>query len=259
MININLKNKIVIVTGGAQGIGEAMVRDFAESESRVIIADIWEEKGKALAEELQNKGYTVFFKKTDVSNAEDIQALVDFAVGTYGRINILVNNAAVNIPGSILELSEEDWDKTMNINVKSQFLVSKHVVPHMPTTGGSAIVNMASANSDVAEPRLAAYVTSKGAIKMFTKSLAIDVARLNIRVNCICPGFVDTTFNDAHADLCAGGRDNVLKDIDKIHLTGRTIQPNEVSKMAIFLASDLASSITGSAVMVDGGITAGAW
>lgn len=258
MININLKNKVVIVTGGAQGIGQAMVRDFAESEAQVIIADILEDKGNALAEELQTKGYTVFFKKTDVSSTEDIKALVDFSVGTYGRINILVNNAAVNIPGSILELSEEEWDKTMNINVKSQFLVSKHVVPHMPTTGGSAIINMASANSDVAEPRLSAYVTSKGAIKMFTKSLAIDVAHLNIRANCICPGFVDTTFNDAHADLF-GGRDSVLKDIDKIHLTGRTIQPHEVSKMAIFLASDLASSITGTAVMVDGGITAGAW
>lgn len=257
MINIDMTEKVVIVTGGAQGIGAAMVRDFAEAGAKVVIADILSDKAIALAKELTDNDKEVLFKRTDVSNTADIIQMVNYTIENFGGIDILCNNAAVNIPGDVLELSEETWDKTMNINVKSQFLISKHVIPHMQAKGGGNIINTASANSFVAEPQLAAYVTSKGAIKMLTQSMAIDHAKDGIRVNCICPGFVDTTFNDAHADLF-GGREEVLKDIDKIHPIGRTIQPSEIAKIALFLASDLASCITGASIQADGGLTAGA-
>lgn len=256
MISIDLTEKVVIVTGGAQGIGKAIVEKFAEAGAKIMIADILDSRGEVLAEDLRNRGKRVYFKKTDVTSSEDIESLIRTTKTNLGFIDILVNNAAVNIPGDILEISEENWSKTMDINVKSQYLVSKNTVPSMSKKG--VIINMASANSFLAEPRLSAYVTSKGAIKMLTQSMAIDLAPRNIRVNCICPGFVDTTFNDAHAKLF-GGREEVLKNIDKIHLIGRPIEPEEIAKVALFLASDLSSCITGASILADGGITAGAW
>lgn len=258
MINIDFTEKVVVVTGGAQGIGKAIVEDFAKAGAKIVIADILEARGEVLAEDLQRKrgSETIYFKKTDITNSEDIKNALVFAYTNLGSIDVLINNAAVNIPGDIIELPEESWDKTMDVNVKSQYLVSKYAIPYMSEK--AVIINMASANSFLAEPRLSAYVTSKGAIKMLTQSMAIDLAPRNIRVNCICPGFVDTTFNDAHAKLF-GGREEILKDIDKIHLIGRPIEPEEIAKVALFLASDLSSCITGASILADGGITAGAW
>lgn len=252
----NLEEKVVLVTGGSNGIGKAMVRDFLEEGSKVIFLDVDEAKALETIEEFKKDGLEAEFIKTDVSNSTNVKESVDVIVAKYGKIDVLCNNAAVNIPGEAVELAEELWDKTMTVNVKSQFLLLKYVVPVMKENGGGSIINTASANSYVAEPRLIAYVTSKGAIKMLTQSAALDYAQYNIRVNAICPGWVDTTFNDAHADLF-GGREEVLKDIDKVQVIGRAIQPSEISKLALFLASDLSSCMTGSIVLADGGITAG--
>lgn len=253
---MRLKNKVAIVTGSARGIGEAMVRDFLDEGASVIIADILEKEGTALEQALQGQGHNVYFFKTDVSSEENVQELVAFTVEKFGTVNVLCNNAAVNIPGSVVELTEEIWDRTMDINVKSQFLVSKHVVPIMQKDGGGSIINTASANSFIAERRLSAYVSSKGAILMLTRAMALDFAPDNIRVNCICPGWVDTTLNDAHADLY-GGREEVLKDLAAIQPIGRPIAPMEIAKIATFLASDDSSCMTGSPVIADGGIMAG--
>ncbi len=250
-----LKEKIAIVTGGAQGIGAAIVRRYVEEGARVAIADIHVEKGEQLQRELAGKGHDVLFVQTDVSNTESVKSFVQQVVDHFGKIDILCNNAAVNIPGSVEELEEEQWDKTMNVNVKSQYLMSKYVLPHMRKEEKGAIVNMASANSFVAEPRLAAYVSSKGAIMQLTKAMALDCAP-NIRVNCICPGWVDTSFNDAHAKLY-GGREKVLEGLANVQIIGRPIEPAEIANVALFLASDLSSCITGVPVLADGGITAG--
>lgn len=252
----NLENKVVLITGGSNGIGKAMVKDFAKENAKVIFVDIDVEKGQKVVQELANEGHTVQFIETDVSKNESVQNAVQQIIKEYGVIDVLCNNAAVNIPGDAIELDEALWDKTMTVNVKSHFLFLKHVVPIMKEAGRGSIVNIASANSYVAEPRLIAYVTSKGAIKMLTKSAALDYAPYNIRVNGICPGWVDTTFNDAHAALF-GGREEVLKDIDKIHPIGRTIEPAEIAKIALFLASDLSSCMTGSMILADGGLTSG--
>jgi dihydroanticapsin dehydrogenase len=149
----------------------------------------------------------------------------------------------------VTELTEDIWDRTMDVNVKSQFLLSKHVIPIMQQSGGGSIINTASANSFVAEPRLTAYVSSKGAILMLTRAMALDYAKDNIRVNCICPGWVDTTFNDAHANLF-GGREAVLKDIASVQPIGRPIEPIEIAKVATFLESDDSSALTGSPIIV---------
>ena len=253
---MKLQGKVAIVTGGARGIGEAIVRDYVNEGAFVVISDILDAEGVALEQELTQAGHKVSFFKADVSKEADIIALVDHTIAVFGRIDILCNNAAVNIPGSVTELTEAQWDLTMDVNVKSQYLTSKHVVPHMQKVGKGAIVNMASANSFVAEARLSAYVASKGAILMLTKATAMDYAKDNIRVNCICPGWVNTTMNDAHAELCGGGRDKVLEELPNIQPLG-VIEPYQIAKVATFLASDDSSALTGAPILADGGITAG--
>lgn len=251
---MKLKDKTAIVTGAASGIGWAIARRFAEEGAKVVLADISPE-GKEAADQLVEEGFRASFYLTDVASHASVTALTEYTKATFGPADILVNNAAINIPGSILELSEEIWDRTYAVNVKSMFLLSRAVIPAMREKGGGAIVNLGSANSYVAEPRLAGYVSSKGAILMLSKAMALDFAEEGIRVNCICPGWVDTTFNDKHADLF-GGRDEVLKSIRDIHPIGRTIQPSEIANVALFLASDEASAITGAGIAVDGGYTA---
>ncbi|MED4586553.1 glucose 1-dehydrogenase [Brevibacillus choshinensis] len=251
---MRLQNKIAIVTGAARGIGAAIAHRYAEEGARVVATDI-STIGEEVVAEIVSKGGTAVFFQADVSKTADVQALIAFAKETYGVPSVLCNNAAINIPGSVIELEEEVWDRTMEVNVKSMFLTSKYCLPEMIAAGGGSVVNMASANSFAAEPRLSAYVTSKGAIHMLTKQMALDFAADNVRVNCICPGWVDTTFNDAHADLF-GGRDNVLKSIADFQPIGRTIQPVEIANVAVFLAADESSAMTGSAVVVDGGLTA---
>ncbi len=251
---MRLHDKVAIVTGATRGIGEAIARQFASEGATVVLADILP-AGEQVAADLRVQGSNATFVLTNVAEASDISKLVEFTVKKYGRIDILCNNAGVNIPGSVVELTEAQWDTTMNVNVKSMFLTCKYAIPEMVKTGGGSIVNMASANSFVAEPRLNGYVTSKGAILMFTKQVALDVADLGIRCNCICPGWVDTTFNDAHANLF-GGRDVILTELKDIQPIGRPIQPEEIAKIALFLASDDSSSMTGSAILADGGVTA---
>lgn len=250
-----LQAKVAIVTGGARGIGAAIVRRFVEQGARVAIADILVEEGEQLQKELTEQGHDVVFVRTDVSNAESVQAFVQSVLDRFGKIDVLCNNAAVNIPGSVEELEEDVWDKTLQVNVKSQYLMSKYVLPHMRKQEKGSVINMASANSFIAEPRLAAYVASKGAILQLTKAMALDCAP-SIRVNCICPGWVDTTFNDAHAELY-GGREKVLEGLGNVQIIGRPIQPEEIANVALFLASDLSSCITGVPILADGGITAG--
>ncbi|MFC5468204.1 SDR family NAD(P)-dependent oxidoreductase [Cohnella suwonensis] len=250
---MRLSGKTAIVTGAARGIGYHISKRFAEEGCSVVMADLSVE-GEEASRQLSEAGANVFYYRADVSKNDSVEGLVSFTLEKFGKVDILVNNAAINIPGSILELSEELWDRTYEVNVKSMFLMSRAVVPAMLAGGGGAIVNLGSANSYVAEPRLAAYVSSKGAILMLSKAMALDFAQDNIRVNCICPGWVDTTFNDRHAELF-GGSAEVLKNIRDIHPIGRTIQPVEIANAALFLASEEASAITGAGLLVDGGYT----
>lgn len=251
---MRLAGKTAIVTGAARGIGAAIAVRFAEEGAQVVLADLLAE-GEETARMIREAGGQAVFCRTDVSKTEDVQALIATAVETYGGLHILCNNAGVNIPGSILDITEEIWDLTMNVNLKGMFLVSKYGIPELQKAGGGSIVNIGSANSLVAEPLLSAYVTSKGGVLMLTKSMALDFAQDNIRVNCVCPGWVDTTINDAHAELF-GGRDHVVANISDFQPIGRMIQPREIANVALFLASDESSAMTGSAIVPDGGMTA---
>jgi NAD(P)-dependent dehydrogenase (short-subunit alcohol dehydrogenase family) len=251
---MRLENKIAIVTGAAQGIGAATARRFAEEGAKVVLTDVLE-KGAAVTAEIREAGHHAVFFQADLSKSKDVKALIRFTVETFGALHVICNVAGINIPGSVLDLDEEIWDKTFDVNVKSMFLTAKYGIPEMKKSGGGSIINMGSANSLVAEPLLSAYVASKGAVLMLTKQMALDFAKDNIRVNCVCPGWVDTTINDAHHSLF-GGRQVLEQMIDEIQPIGRVIKPEEIADVNLFLASDESSSMTGSAIVCDGGITA---
>lgn len=249
---MKFENQVVIVTGSGNGIGKETAKEFAKEGAKVVVVDVLEKEGQEVADLIGG-----IFIKADLSKEEEIKQIVDITIKEFGRIDILVNNAGVNIAGDILEVPVEKWDLTMDVNVKAQYLLSKEVIPYMQKQGKGAIVNTASGNSFMAENRLASYVTSKGAVLMLTKSMAVDFIKDNIRVNCVCPGWVDTTFNDDHANLVGGGRDKVLETLDQVQPIGRPILPVEIAKTILFLASDDASCLVGTALVADGGLMAG--
>ncbi len=251
---MRLANKVAIVTGAAQGIGAATARKYAREGAKVVLTDLLD-KGSAVAQEIRDEGFDCVFFQADIAKSSDVQALIQHAVQTYGALHVICNVAGINIPGSVVDLDESIWDLTFAVNVKSMFLTAKYGIPEMIKCGGGSIINTGSANSFVAEPMLSAYVASKGGILMLTKQMALDFAKDNIRVNCVCPGWVDTTINDAHHDLF-GGRAVLEATIEEVQPIGRVISPEEIADVNLFLASDESSSMTGSAIVCDGGITA---
>lgn len=256
--HFQLLNKVAIVTGGSNGIGKAIVKAYLKEGAKVVMADIDEDAGYKLEKEMRELGFhKLRFIPTDLTREEAIDNLVTNTIEAYGRVDILVNNAGVNLPGSIEETDKATWDLTFAVNVTAPFLLCKHVIPYMKRQGGGRIINMASANSLVAEPHQSPYTSSKGSTTMFTKQLALDYAKHNILVNCICPGWVNTTINDRHANLMFGenGREKVLEILPDIQPIGRPIEPEEVADSAVFLAGPRSTAITGSSLVIDGGVT----
>jgi len=247
-----LDGKVGIVTGAASGIGRAIALALAEEGARVTAADINLEGLKATARAASG---TIRVQGCDVSRADDVRSLVDETVGAFGGLHILCNNAGISIPNRVTDLSEEDWDRTLAVNLKGVFLGCKYGIPAMLRSGGGSIINTGSVNSLVAESYLSAYCASKGGVLMLTKEIALDFAREGIRCNCICPGWVDTPINTPHAEMM-GGLDKVLEGLPEWQPIGRQGYPKEIASVVVFLASDDSSFMTGSAVVVDGGMTA---
>lgn len=249
-----LSGKVAIVTGAGRGIGRASAVEFVKEGASVVMADVDEANLKDAWEEASAHGEARYIV-TDVSQADQVERMVRFAVESFGRLNVLFNNAGILIPKPVTELDEETWDRTIDVNLKSVYLGCKYAIPEMKKVGGGSIINTGSVNSLVAEPYLPAYCASKGGILMLTKQVALDYAKDNIRVNCICPGWVDTPINWPHAEMM-GGLDKVLATIGDWQPIGRQGTPREIARVAVFLASDDSSFMTGSAVVVDGGMTA---
>lgn len=247
-----LDGRAAIVTGAAGGIGRAMVAALAREGARVTAADI---DGAGLAATADTSTGEVRTQRCDVSVAAEVQDLVAGTVEAFGGLHVMCNNAGISIPARITDLAEEDWDRTLAVNLKGVFLGCKYAIPAMLASGGGSIVNTGSVNSLVAEPYLAAYCASKGGVLMLTKEVALDFATEGIRCNCICPGWVDTPINHAHAEMM-GGLDGVLATLPEWQPIGRQGYPEEIANVAVFLASDESSFMTGSAVVVDGGMTA---
>lgn len=247
-----LKGKIGIVTGAGTGIGRACAIALAREGARVALVG----RRKGRVEEVANDiGDSAFAIPADVSKTIDIRSLLDQTVSRFGGLNFLVNNAGVLHIGNAEQITEEDWDDTFNVNVRAVWLLSRAALPHMRKAGGGSIINVASTLGVVGAPNRAAYAASKGAVVLLTKSMAIDHGHENIRVNAICPSFVET---DLTAAVISGAPDpaTVRRERTAAHPMGRLGQPEDIAGVAVYLASDESSWVTGAILPVDGGYLA---
>ena len=252
-----LQDKVALVTGGGAGIGRATCELFAEEGSAVVIAERDLTSGREVAERIQSKGGKALFVPTDVADEPSVRSMVEQAVAAFGRINILVNNAAIFVLRGI-EATPEEWRQILDVNVMGPALVAKHVVPHLRRAGGGAIVNLSSISSFIAQPYFVTYNATKAAVASMTRCMALDLAPDNIRVNAVAPGAVWTRIVEKQCR--EAGLDRAAADKDPswggAHMIQRIAEPREIAYAILFLASDEASFITAENLMVDGGYTA---
>lgn len=247
-----LAGKVALITGGASGIGRASALLFAREGANLAIADLNHAAAEEIAAEIRHRGGDSTFIAADMTKNDDCARVVRHTIEEFGAIHVLFNNAGIIRRAAVTELSEEDWDRVMAVNVKAMFLMSKHVIPIMQKGGGGSIINMASGWGLSGGPRAAAYCASKGAVVQLTKAMAIDHGRQNIRVNCLCPGDTDTPMLRNEAEQLGETADRFLAEAARRPL-GRFGTPEEIAQAALFLASDASSFMTGAALVVDGG------
>ena len=251
-----LRGLAAVVTGGSGGIGRATAQLFALEGAKVYILDVKEPEGMETAALIAKAGGDAVFRKADVSVEVEVKASIDDAVQRFGGLNVLVNNAGINLAKFLEDTTEQEWDRIMAVNVKSAFLCTKHSVPWMRKAGGGSIINVGSIGSLSGQFKTPAYIVSKGAILSLTKTLALDYGRFGIRVNCVCPGITDTPMLRAHLAKLPN-RDEVIRQrLDRVPLN-RMLQPEDIAKAMLYLASDDSSGVTGTTQLVDGGILAG--
>lgn len=250
---MDFAGKVAVVTGAGSGIGQACAREFTARSAAVAVVDRDVAAGEKTASELRGQGGTAEFFAADLGRRAEVERLVPEVVSRLGGIDVLVNNAGIQRYGTVTSLSEEEWDEVMNVNLKSVFLMSKYVIPQMIKRGGGAIVITGSVQSVTAQRNSVHYVVTKHALLGLTRCLALDYAKQNIRANCVLPGAIDTPLLRWAANLDPNP-EKVLEACDRLHALGRRGKPEEVAHVIVFLASDLASFMTGSAVMVDGGL-----
>ena len=245
MSNDRLAGKVAVVTGGGSGMGAAMAELFHANGARVVIADV-SGKQDELAAKLGDRCRAI---KADVSNSKDVQTMLNLAVDSFGRLDVLCNNAGIQGSFALTaDYGEADWDEVMAVNLRGVFLGMKYAIPHMLATGGGSIVNTSSMAAMVAFPSLPAYSASKGAVAMLTKVTAAEYASQGIRINAVLPGAIDTV-------MARAMRPDIIEGAIAATLMGRIGQPSEVANLALFLASDESSFITGTLIPVDGGYT----
>ena len=252
---MRLKDKVAVVTGTASGIGRGTAMVLAREGARVAGGDIDADGGKKTAEEIRSKGGESIFVQTDVTQSDQVKNLVNQAVSTYGGVDILFSNVGVVIGNAVVDVSEEEWDRVMNVNLKSMYLACKFCIPEMQKRGKGSIILTSSANGLLAEPCLATYCATKGAIIGLTRSVATDYGKDNIRVNCICPTYTRTPLVVNWID--SGVDPNLTwEKVDRLHALNRISEVEEVANAVLFLASDESSIVTGSAMVIDGGLSA---
>jgi NAD(P)-dependent dehydrogenase (short-subunit alcohol dehydrogenase family) len=249
---MRLAGKVAVITGAASGLGRASAQLFAEHGASVVIADRDASGGEETVAQIRDTGGQAEFIETDVAIADDADAMVTKAVTCFGKLDVLFNNAGIAIRKPVADLSEDEWDRCIDTNLKGVFLGSKSAIPEMIRGGGGSIINTASIYGVVGGRTRAAYSASKGGIVNLTRSMALDYASQNIRVNCICPGFVETPLLKKIL-----GTEEEFQALVDMHPMGRLGRPIETAYAAVYLASDEAAFTTGIALPVDGGYTAG--
>jgi NAD(P)-dependent dehydrogenase (short-subunit alcohol dehydrogenase family) len=252
-----LAGKVALITGAGSGIGRAAAELYAAEGAACAVLDLREDAAAETVEKIGAAGGKAFALGADVTAAGEVTAAVDRVVTEFGRLDVLYNNAGTNSSGSVADATEEDWDRCFGVNVKGTFLCSRAAIPHLAQADSAAIVNQGSVAALVGVPNFAAYCAAKGAVVALTRSMAIDLAGRRIRVNAICPGTVHTPLMEpmlrarGDGDLETGIARTVVK-----YPIGRLGTPEEIAKVALFLASEEASVVTGAVLTADGGMTA---
>jgi len=249
---ISLEGKVAVVTGASSGIGQAAAKRLAEAQAKVVLLDISVNLGREAVERIIRSGGDAQFIECDVTSKIQCQKAVEDIIRTFGRIDILFNNAGIIIRKNIVDLEEEEWDRVLNVNLKSVYLLSHFVIPYMRKTGGGSIINTGSGWGLKGGPDAASYCAAKGGIVNLTKAMAVDFGQNNIRVNCVCPGDVDTPLLRGEADQL-GQEDAEFMQEAADRPLGRVGQPIDIANAVFFFASDLSSWVTGSVLVVDGG------
>ena len=255
---MRLENKVALVTGGGSGIGRATAVLFAGEGARVVVSDVNEQGATETLRQIEAAGTSARVVVADVSEIEDAERIVRVAVEDYGGLDVLVNSAAVNARNALPEGAswEQVLDRVLDVNLKGTYLVARYAVAEMERSGGGSIINLASTMSLVGYHAglgggFNPYPLSKGGVLQFTRNLAVDYARKNIRVNCIVPGYVTTNLTRTITD-----DPELMKQVEELHPIGRFARPEEIAYAALFLASDESSYVTGAPLIVDGGYTA---
>jgi NAD(P)-dependent dehydrogenase (short-subunit alcohol dehydrogenase family) len=252
---LKLRECVAVITGAGGGIGKSIAIAFAAEGAHVVVADIDSAAGEQTTKEIQEKNGQAISLHADVSDPDSVEKLTKSALSRFGRIHILVNNAAIQVSKTVTDTTVEEWNRQMAVNVGGVFLCSRSFLPHLRQTRG-VIINLSSVNAFFVEPACAGYCATKAAIIGLTKAMAIDHGREGVRVHAICPGYIDAGLAESYFQSQPDPA-RARADSGKLHALGRIGRPDEVARLAIFLASEESSFMTGSPIIVDGGFSAG--
>ena len=252
---MQLENKIAIVTGSGNGIGRAIALRFAAAGARVTVAELEEEPGHETVAAIAAGGGKALFHQTDTADDDSVRAMVAATIERFGTVNLLVNNAAAFVFGSVEEVTRDDWDRVFGVNVIGYANTVRECLPEFRHNGAGAIVNIASVSSFIAQPEFIPYNASKGAVAQLTRCLAMDLAKDNVRVNAICPGAIRTRATDRHIASLGLDPEAAYAEFSQDSLMKRMGKPEEIAAGALFLASDESSFMTGAHLVIDGGAT----
>ncbi|RXZ83998.1 glucose 1-dehydrogenase [Paenibacillaceae bacterium] len=254
---MRLSNKIALITGSGSGIGKSSALRFASEGALVIINDLNEANGLETVAEIEQAGGKAAFIRADVTNKEQVASMVEQIIAEYGRIDVLFNNAGVSGVGVLHEIDEDDWDRVVSINVKGVFVPSKYVLPHMMKQNSGSIINMSSCIAEIGLARRASYAATKGAVLALTKSMQVDYAPYNIRVNALLPGTILTPFVEQYLKKSYDNPEEAIASLKTRQLSGDLGKPEDVAQAALFLASDESKFMMGSPLYIDGGVVFG--
>jgi NAD(P)-dependent dehydrogenase (short-subunit alcohol dehydrogenase family) len=254
---MRLKDKVILITGSGSGIGKSTALLFGKEGATVIINDLSSEKGQETADQINQAGGKATFILADVTDAVSVQAMIEQIIHSFGKIDVLFNNAGISGVGALHELEEEQWDRIMRINVKGVFLPSKYVVPYMMEARNGSIINMSSCIAEIGLARRASYAATKGAVLALTKSMQVDYASYGIRVNALLPGTIITPFVENYLKTSYDDPEVAIASLKTRQLSGELGLPEDVALAALFLASDDSKFMMGSPLYIDGGVVFG--